>query len=146
MGILAPNTHKLDSSQQHTPFMTDKEIKINVTNYNGFENIIRSFNNNKDDAISRYKQIYKTDYFNLEMLKPLLNAIETIVHYSRFIPRLSFYPDGARVVFIINEQEVTIEYDIDEPEVVFVSKYIKEVLYIKNTTINNLSQTLGAFI
>jgi len=146
LDILSPNTYKLDSNQKHISFIADKEMKSNVTNYNGFENIIRSFNNNKNEAISKYKQIYKTDYFNFEILESFLTAIETTVRYSRFIPRFSFYPDGARVLFIINKEEVTIEYDFDEPEAVFISKYIKEVLYIKNATINNISQTLGAFV
>ena len=35
LDILSPNTYKLDSNQKHISFIADKEMKSNVTNYNG---------------------------------------------------------------------------------------------------------------
>ena len=132
--------------EQNIIFMTDKEIKPNINNYSGFESIIRLFNNCKDDAILRYKQVYKTDNYNDEAIKPFLDAIKTVVYNSRLIPRFSFYPDGAKAVFAFNEQEITVEYDLDESTSVFVSKFIDGVLHIKDTKIDNLGQALGAFL
>ena len=127
-------------------FESDTIIKINSNYYSGFENTVRLFNNCKDDAISRYKQVYKTNYYNTEPLNPFLNAIKTIVYNSRHIPRFSFYPDGARAAFVFYEQEITVIYDVDEPDFAFVSKFIGDDLYIKDTAIDKLSQALGAFL
>ena len=123
-----------------------KKIESPVSDYNSFEKILISFNNCKDDAISRYKQVYKTNDYNIEDVNPFLDAIKTVVCNLRLIPRFSFYPDGAKAVFISHEQEITAEYDFDEPESVFVSKFTDGVLHIKDTTINNLSRTFGAFL
>jgi hypothetical protein len=124
----------------------DNKIKLNANNYNGFERTIYSFNSCKEDAISRYKQIYKTGDFNSEAAKPFLDAIKEIVYNSRFIPRFSFYPDGAKAVFNLCEQEITVEYDFDEPEFAFVSKFIDDVLHVKDTTIVNLGHAFGEFL
>jgi len=129
--------------KQNTNLISDKEIVLTVNNYFGFEIAIHSFNNCKLDAISRYKQVYKTDHYNTDALKPFLEAIKVIVYNSRLIPRFSFYPDGAKAVFILHDQEITVEYDLDEPEFVFVSKFVDEVLHIKNITVDNLSYAWG---
>jgi len=124
----------------------DNKIKLNANNYYSFESMIYSFNNCKEDAISRYKQVYKTGNFNTEAAKPFLDAIKEIVCNSRFIPRFSFYPDGAKAVFNLCEQEITVEYDFDEPEFAFVSKFIDDVLHVKDTTIVNLGHAFGEFM
>ena len=134
------------SKKREITFMSDMIIKINSNYYSGFEYTTCLYNNCKDDAILRYKQVYKADYYNIEPLKPFLNAIKTIVYNLRCIPRFSFYPDGAKAVFIFREQEITVEYDFDEPASAFVSKFIGDVLHIRDTTIDNLSQALGAFL
>ena len=143
-GLLS-DTFYLDK-EQNIIFMLDKEIKTNINNYLGFENINNLFNNYKNDAILRYKQVYKTDNYNVEVAKPFLDAIKTVVYNSRLIPRFSFYPDGAKAVFVYHEQEITVEYDFDEPTSVFVSKFIGDILNIKDTTIDDLSKALGAFL
>jgi len=126
--------------------IADNKIMLNIINYTGFESTINSFNNCKNDAISRYKIVYKADEYNTELVNPFLNAIKTIVYNSRFIPKFYFYPDGARAIFIINQQEITIEYDFEEPTSILVSKFIDEELYIKDATIDNLGLALGAFL
>jgi hypothetical protein len=108
-GLLS-DTFYLDR-EQNIIFMLDKEIKTNINDYSGFENIIYLFNKRKDDAILRYKQVYKSDNYNVEAVKPFLDTIKTIVYNSRLIPRFSFYPDGAKAVFVSDEQEITVEYD-----------------------------------
>jgi len=114
--------------------------------YEGFEIIINSYNNCKEDAISRYKKVYKTDNYDIEPIEPFFNAIKSIVHHYRIIPRLSFYPDGALAMFIIQQKEITIEYDFDDPESVLISKFINDILHIKEATISNLNQLFGAFL
>jgi hypothetical protein len=126
--------------------MAEKEIIPNIYNYAGFENTMYSFNVCKHDAICRYGKVYNVNNYNIELIKPFLDAVKIIVQNSRLIPRFNFYPDGAKAVFTFNEQKITVEYDTDEPESVFVSKYINNVLHIKDTTINNLSRALGAFL
>lgn len=139
------NFYKPDKKQR-VIFISDKEIMLTAHDYTGFETAIYSFNNCKYDAISRYKQVYKTDNYNTDAARPFLDAIKEIVYNSRLIPRFSFYPDGAKAVFIFNEQEITVEYDFDEPEFIFVSKFVDDVLHIKNITIGNLSHALGEFM
>lgn len=118
----------------------------NFVIYKGLENTINSYNICKDDAISRYKKVYKTDNYNIELIKPFLEAVKSIVYYSRLLPRFSFYPDGARAVFIIDQKEITIEYDFDDPETILLSKFIDDNLHVKETTIYNLNQSLGVFL
>jgi hypothetical protein len=132
--------------RQYIISMPDETVKLNTNNYAGFETAIYHFNNCKDDAISRYKQVYKTDHCNTEEAEHFLNAIKTIVYNSRLVPRFSFYPDGAKAIFTFRQQEITVEYDFDEPESAFVSKSINDVLHIKDTTIDNLAQVLGTFL
>jgi len=98
------------------------------------------------EAVSRYKQIYKENIFNAKATQPFLKAIKEIVRNLQLLPRLSFYPDGAKAVFISNDQEVTVEYDFDEPEKAFVSKFIDGVLNVKDATISNLSLKFGEFL
>lgn len=132
--------------KQNGILFSDKGILLTANNYVGFETAIYSFNNCKDDAMSRYRQVYKTSNYNTDAVRPFLDAIKVIVYNSRLIPRFSFYPDGAKAVFIFNEQEITVEYDFDEPEFVFVSKFVDDVLHIKNTALDNLSHALGEFM
>jgi hypothetical protein len=139
------NNNNIDKKQKIILF-SDKKIMLTAIDYFGFETVIHSFNNCKADAVSRYKQVYKTDKYNTDVLKPFLDAIQVIVYNSRLIPRFSFYPDGAKAVFTFNNQEITVEYDFDEPEFVFVSKFVDDVLHVKNSTIDNLSHAWGEFM
>jgi len=139
------NNKKIDKKQEIILF-SDKEILFPANDYFGFETVIHSFNICKDDAISRYRQVYKTSNYNSDVARPFLDAIKVIVYNSRLIPRFSFYPDGAKAVFTFNNQEITIEYDFDEPEFIFVSKFVDGVLHIKNSTIDNLSHAWGEFM
>jgi hypothetical protein len=143
--LLNFSNNKADK-KQGIIFFSDKGITLTANDYFGFETVIRSFNSCKYDAISRYKQVYKTDNYNTDALKSFLDAIKEIVYNSRLIPRFNFYPDGAKAVFILHDQEITVEYDLDEPEFVFVSKFVDEVLHIKNSTIDNLSHAWGEFM
>jgi len=138
--------NKIDKKQEIILF-SDKKTPLTANDYFSFESVIRSFFNScKYDAISRYKQVYKTDNYNTDALKSFLDAIKVIVYNLRLIPRFSFYPDGAKAVFILDDQEITVEYDLDEPEFVFVSKFVDEVLHIKNITVDNLSHAWGEFM
>ena len=49
-------------------------------------------------------------------------------------------------MFIIQQKEITIEYDFDDPESVLISKFINDILHIKEATISNLNQLFGAFL
>ena len=132
--------------RQDVIIMSDNKTILNIINYTGFESAINSFDNCINDAISRYKKVYKPDNYNTELVNPFLRAIKPIIIYSRLIPKFYFYPDGARAVFIFNQQEITIEYDFEDTSSFLVSKFINNTLHIKDATIDNLGQAFGVFL
>jgi len=131
---------------KNTISFTNKNIYTNIFDYYGLENAMCNFNNCMNDAISRYEQVYNTKGYNILIINPFLEAIKNIILNLRFVPRFSFYPDGAKAVFTLEQQEITVEFDIDEPDCAFLSKSKNNVLYIKDTTVNNLSHAFGSFI
>lgn len=99
-----------------------------------------------NDAITRYKKVYQNDNFDLCQAKEFLEVVELIFINSRLVPRITFYPDGIMVVFTVNQQEVTVDYNFDELKSILVSKFAGNILYAKKSALDRMSQAVMGFL
>jgi hypothetical protein len=101
-----------------------------------------SFRNCIEDAIRRHCAIYHVSEYNITQAESFLISLKAL---RLILPRISFYPDGAKARFVFNKKEFVVDFDYEEPEPVYVSAYKGKVLVFKKCVLAELQETLENF-
>jgi hypothetical protein len=94
------------------------------------------------DAINRRKMLANLSDYDIKPAVIFLAALKLL--YPE-LPRISFYENGAKARFFYQQREFVADYDYEEPDSVFVSTFIDDILVVKDGSPNTLLEILEHF-
>ncbi|GHV87452.1 hypothetical protein AGMMS50255_7480 [Spirochaetia bacterium] len=95
------------------------------------------------DALRRYKVVNNNAEFDTALADPLLQAIQAIGPQAKL--RITFYSDAVKVRLTSGGQDFTIDYNIEEPDSVFILSRKDGKLLVKDCKLADIAKTLELF-
>ncbi|GHU46895.1 hypothetical protein FACS1894200_01390 [Spirochaetia bacterium] len=99
------------------------------------------------DAICRYKAVNNNAGFDLVRAEPFLQALGTTLgELCPFTePRMTFYEDAVKVRLNVKGGEFVIDYNFEEPQMVFILSRREGKLVVKDCGLADIPKTLELF-
>jgi hypothetical protein len=94
------------------------------------------------DAVNRYKRLANSSNYDKKPAEPFLGSLKLL---NLNFPRITFYADGAKARFFYRQKEFVADYNYEEPDSIFVSTFIDDVLVVKDGEPRALMEILGRF-
>jgi hypothetical protein len=94
------------------------------------------------DALRRYKAINNVD-FDIAKAEPFLQTLWGLG--SIVEPRITLYEEAVKVRFKFKGREFVIDYNFEEPKMVFILSRQDGKLFAKDCALADIEKTLGLF-
>jgi hypothetical protein len=102
----------------------------------------KEFKSHIEDAVNRYKKLANSSNYAIKPAEPFLLSLKSLDLNS---PRITFYEDGAKARFSYRQKEFVADYNYEEPDSIFVSTFIGDVLVVKDGEPRALLEILERF-
>jgi antitoxin component of RelBE/YafQ-DinJ toxin-antitoxin module len=94
------------------------------------------------DALRRYKAVNNID-FDIAKAEPFLQALWGLGSIVK--PRMTLYEEAVKVRFKFKDREFVIDYNFEEPEMVFILSRQEGKLFAKDCILADIEKTLELF-
>ena len=98
-----------------------------------------------DDALKRYTEINNGAVFNKVRAGDFLSVLKTASENLRLRPYIVFNKFATKVQLSFNGKDFVLDYDHEDPNVVFILSSKDGTLVVKESILNKLEEALRSF-
>ena len=103
------------------------------------------FNFHLNDALKRYKEINNGSVFDTARTSVFLSVLKTVSDNLRLQPYIIFNKFATKVQLSFNGIDFVLDYDHEDPNVVFILSSRDGTLVVKESTLTKLEEVLRSF-
>jgi len=103
------------------------------------------FNSYINDAKKRYKEINNGAVFDITYAVSFLSVLKTVCDNLLLEPYIIFNKFATKVQLSINGKKFVLDYDHEYPNTVFILSSRDDTLIVRESTLNELEETLRSF-